>query len=210
MPSYENFLSLLDNDLEQAFKTYELDFNSAEFDSQAGAYETSIEFEFKGPNKILMKKDPKSDKKATYLTWARKKAVPVKLDSNSPPYFMTSHLSNCRMTFKFHDDQNKSVTVIHVAGDVPNGGTIEGSVQRDELENEVVTPEVKRTRRLSIGGPKTGQKGRNFKKEQAKAGTAYYDTCARVFGVRGDDDRWTFYTQDIGRKDKLIGFFEIE
>ncbi|MCO1336688.1 hypothetical protein MO867_20385 [Microbulbifer sp. OS29] len=114
------------------------------------------------------------------------------------------------MTFKYHDDQSKSVTVIHVAGDVSKGGTIEGSAQRDDLENQVNTPEVTRVRRLSIGGPKTGKKGTKFKKKQMKAGTSYYDTCARVFGVRGDNDQWTFYTQDIGRRDLLLGLFEIK
>ncbi|MCO1336687.1 hypothetical protein MO867_20380 [Microbulbifer sp. OS29] len=85
MPSYDEFLSLLDSDIEQAFKTYELDFNTEAFDVKAGAYETGFDFEFVKPNKIMMVKSENSGKKATYLTWARQKAVPVNLDSNSPP-----------------------------------------------------------------------------------------------------------------------------
>ncbi|WP_444917079.1 hypothetical protein [Microbulbifer sp. JMSA003] len=209
MPSYEDFISLLEKDIESAFKTYELDFNTEAFDNKSGAYETGFDFEFVKPNKIMMVKSGDSGKKATYLTWARKTAVPVTLDSKSPPYFFTSHLSNCRMTFKYHDDQSKSVTVIHVAGDVSQGGTIEGSKQRDELEQMVKTPVVTKERRLSIGGPKGGNKGAKFKKKQAKLGTSYYDTCARVFGVRDENGQWAFYTQNIGRKDELLGFFEI-
>ncbi|WP_413665714.1 hypothetical protein ACG1BZ_11245 [Microbulbifer sp. CNSA002] len=126
MPSYEDFISLLEKDIESAFKTYELDFNTEAFDNKAGAYETEFDFEFVKPNKIMMVKSGGSGKKATYLTWARQQAVPVTLDSKSPPYFFTSHLSNCRMTFKYHDDQSKSVTVIHVAGDVSQGGDHQG------------------------------------------------------------------------------------
>ncbi|WP_445364337.1 hypothetical protein ACJJIQ_08515 [Microbulbifer sp. ANSA003] len=210
MPSYDDFISLLEKDFELAFKTYELDFNTEAFDCKSGAYEIEFDFEFVKPNKIMMVKSGNSGKKATYLTWARKTAVPVTLNSKSPPYFFTSHLSNCRMTFKFHDDQSKSVTVIHVAGDVSQGGTIKGSEQRDDLEKMVKTPHVTGERRLSIGGPKGGRKGANFKKKQAKLGTAYYDTCARVFGVRDDSGQWTFYTQNIGRKDELLGFFDVQ
>ncbi|WP_444913709.1 hypothetical protein [Microbulbifer sp. TRSA007] len=77
------------------------------------------------------------------------------------------------------------------------------------MEKMVKTPDATKERRLSIGGPKGGRKGASFKKKQAKLGTSYYDTCARVFGVRDGNDQWAFYTQNIGRKDELLGFFEI-
>ncbi|GAA5445275.1 hypothetical protein Misp06_03474 [Microbulbifer sp. NBRC 101763] len=212
MPSYDDFLSELDNDIETAFKKYKLDFNTQEFDIKNGVYQTGIDFVFRDPNIILMKKDDKSEKKATYMTWARKSAVSVTLDSKSPPYFMTSHLSGCRMTLKFHDDARHSVTVMHVAGDTSSGTTWNGSKQRDKLEEQVDIPApVKLERRLSVTGFKmNGKTGpQKMEKVLAKGGTTFYDSLARCFGVRGEDNKWRFYVQNLNNDEQIIGFFEI-
>lgn len=212
MPSYDDFLSELDSDIEAAFSKYKLDFNTQEFDIKNGVYQTGIDFIFQDPNIILMKKDDSSDKKATYMTWARKSAVSVTLDSKSPPYFMTSHLSGCRMTLKFHDDAKHSVTVMHVAGDTKSGTTWQGSEERNELESKVPpSGPVKLERRLSVTGFKMNGKigKRKMEKVLATGGTTYYDSLARCFGVRGEDNKWRFYVQNLNSKEQVIGFFEI-
>jgi hypothetical protein len=93
-------------------------------------------------------------KKIYYLPWASHEVTSITLDGNSPPYFVTSLLSNCRFTMKFHDGEGESVTVMHVAGNITGEGTVVGSRQRDVVESKVDTPTVTHARRLSVGGHK--------------------------------------------------------
>ncbi|MDN3639332.1 hypothetical protein QWY82_11005 [Simiduia curdlanivorans] len=219
MASLEEFRALLhEGKIDEAFKNYQLDFNSAAFDQfgdvKVSAYEVDIAWDFQEPNVIKMLKKTENDgskrKKICYLPWSTKTATSVTLDGNSPPYFVTSHFSNCRFTMKFHDGQGKTVTVLHVAGDTKSEGRVQGSAERDILENEVKTEPAKMTRRLSVGGLKDlGKAGREHKQTKMKAGTTYYDTYARVFGVRNKNGVWSFYAQNINHKDEIIGLQDI-
>ena len=211
MPSLEEFRQLLhDGDSEQAFSNYELDFNSEAFDAfgsgAVSGYEVDIEWTFESPNKIKMERALTSGKKIYYLPWASKDVTTITLDGDSPAYFVTSHFSNCRFTSKFHDDQGKKVTVMHVAGDTGGGGTVEGSQQRDALESSVTVENVTRTRRLSISNQKVGRKGKLHMAKGIQAGTSYYDSYARVFGVRRGNGNWVFYTQDFNQRGQILGF----
>lgn len=212
MPDIEDFRKKLHSNVKEALTAYELDFNPVNFDTPGKgkkAYEIGIDWEFDNPNKIKMLRKPNSSKKITYLPWEPGVATSVTLDSSSPPYLITSHISNCRMTLKFHDGKGTSVTVIHVAGDVPDGGTVKGSAQRDVIEDTVKTPDVTRTRRLSTSYQKIGRlAGKHMEEKKANAGTTYYDSYARVFGVRGDNGGWSFYAQNINNKEQVIGFFD--
>jgi hypothetical protein len=42
--------------------------------------------------------------------------------------------------------------------------------------------------------------------ERMKAGTTYYDTYARVFGVRSKSGNWVFYMQDLNEQGHVVGF----
>lgn len=214
MASLDEFKQLLhDGHIKQAFTEYELDFNEAEFDitgsGEVKGYETEIVWKFEGPNKIKMFKktggDGDAGKKIYYLPWASKGVTKVTLDGSSPGHFVTSHFSNCRFTMNFHDDQAKTVTVQHVAGDTGGGSTATGTKQRDALE--IPVPESVRTRRFSISGHKRlGKLGKALMEERAKTGTTYYDTYARVFGTRSKNGSWVFYMQDINEQGHVIGF----
>ncbi|WP_325418046.1 hypothetical protein [Aquabacterium sp.] len=214
MPSLEEFRQLVhEGKLSEAFTAYELDFNSEAFDifgkQDVQGYETDIYWSFEGPNKIKMNKSASSDggtgKKIYYLPWNTKKVTSVQLDGTSPGYFVTSHFSNCRFTMNYLDAEGKSVFVQHVAGDTGGGSMAKGTQERDDLEIKV--PQAVRTRRFSVSGHKAFAKsGRELMKERAKQGTTYYDSCARVFGVRSTSGGWVFYMQDIDHKEKVIGF----
>lgn len=214
MASLEEFRSLLhEGSTAKAFADYELDFNSEAFDKfgnvQVKGYETQIEWRFEEPNHIKMHKADAGGRKIFYLPWASKDVTSVTLDGDSPAYFLTSHLSNCRFTIKYHDGEGKKVTVMHVAGDVKGGSGIGGSKARDQLEERVELPsDVVRSRRLSVGGHKSfGKIGQaHMEKQKAERGTAYYDSYARVFGTRKSDGGWVFYMQDINHEGKIIGF----
>lgn len=218
MASLENFRELLDSgNLGQAFSEYELDFNSEQFDifgnQQVQGYETDIVWGFEEPNKIKMLKKTAADntgvKRIYYLPWQSKSVTSVTLDGNSPAYFVTSHFSNCRFTIKFHDGQGKQVTVMHVAGDVTGGATTRGSATRDQMEEQVPVANVTRTRRLSVSSHKFGKSGAAHMEKGIQAGTTYYDTYARVFGVRKDDGGWAFFAQNINGNGEILGFFGI-
>jgi hypothetical protein len=218
MPSLEEFRQLLDeDDSATAFTEYELDFNSEEFDiygdTEVEGYETEIVWRFASPNKIKMHKKTASDSDAGktifYLPWKRKSVTTVTLDGTSPRYFVTSHFSNCRFTMKFHDGQGKKVTVMHVAGDVPGGASVRGSTQRDELENGIDVADVTRTRRLSVSYQKFGKTGKAHMAKGVEAGTTYYDTFARVFGIRDSNGCWKFHAQNINGDHVILGFSEI-
>jgi hypothetical protein len=214
MASLDEFRQLLlDGNLKQAFTDYELDFNEAEFDvtgsGEVKGYETEIVWKFEDPNKIKMFKKTGTDgdtgRKIYYLPWASKGVTKVTLDGSSPGYFVTSHFSNCRFTMSFHDDQAKTVTVQHVAGDTGGASTAKGTEQRDKLE--IPVPESVRTRRFSISGAKSfGKLGRALMEERIKTGTTYYNTYARVFGTRSKNGSWVFYMQDINDKGLVVGF----
>ena len=214
MASLDEFRQLLhDGNMRQALTDYELDFNEAEFDitgsGEVKGYETEIVWKFEGPNKIKMFKktgvDGDAGRKIYYLPWASKGVTKVTLDGGSPGHFVTSHFSNCRFTMSFHDDQAKTVTVQHVAGDTGGGSLKAGTEQRDKLE--IPVPESVRTRRFSISGAKRlGRLGRGLMEERAKTGTTYYDTYARVFGTRGKNGSWVFYMQNINEEGRVLGF----
>lgn len=213
MASIKEFRGLLESgDLKSAFTTYELDFNK-EFDGGGGGggYEADIEWVFQAPNIIKMIKSTKGGKKIYYLPWAPKKVTTVTLDGNSPPYFVTSHFSNCRFTMKYHDTKGTKVTVMHVAGDSKHASTVKGSKERDVMDDKEKDPDFPLVRRMSIAGAKAfGAAGRKYMKEQiAEGGTTYYDTYARLFGVRGDSGKWEFYAQDINHKGVLIGILNV-
>jgi hypothetical protein len=105
----------------------------------------------------------------------------------------------------FHDDQGKTVTVQHVAGDTGGESTKKGTEERDKLEIQV--PEAVRTRRFSVSGAKRfGKLGKQLMEERMKTGTTYYDTYARVFGIRSKGGNWVFYMQDINENGKVVGF----
>lgn len=212
MASLEKFRELLSvGDIATAFKAYQLDFNEAVFDGEnKKGYEVEVDWSYEKENKIKMTKVSQGGKKIYYLPWASKAVTYVTLDSSSPPYFVTSHFSNCRFTIKFHDEAGQKVTVMHVAGDVSWEGTINGSLQRDELEKSVVVQDVKKTRRLSISRPKTGKIGEKHIVAQQAKGTCYYDSFARVFGVRDSNGCWVFYAQDLNDTGKILGFGKID
>jgi hypothetical protein len=217
MKSLDGFRSMLhDGNTAQAFTDYELDFNSEAFDIfgdvPVKGYETHIEWRFEKPDLIKMyKATAEVGTKIYYLPWASKGVTSVTLDGDSPAYFLTSHLSNCRFTIKYHDGEGKMVTVMHVAGDVVGGAGTKGSEARDQLESNVKLPSAEiRARRLSVGGQKSlGKIGRTHMEEKANVGTTYYDSFARVFGARKSNGGWVFYVQNINHKNKIIGFREL-
>ena len=217
MPSLEEFRELLHSgSTQQAFTDYMLDFNTQDFDVnvpvQGVGYEAEIVWRFESPNIIKMHRKTISDsggKRIYYLPWARGRVTTVTLDGNSPPYFVTSHFSNCRFTIHYHDGEGRNVTVMHVAGDVSGGGTVRGSQQRDELESSVQVDNVQRTRRLSISNQKTGKGGKAHMEKGMSVGTTYYDSYARVFGIRRSSGSWVFYAQNIKGENELLGLTSI-
>lgn len=212
MASLEDFRKLLSvGDIAKAFEAYQLDFNEAVFDVEnEKGYEVEVDWSYEKENKIKMTKVSQGGKKIYYLPWASKVVTYVTLDSSSPPYFVTSHFSNCRFTINFHDEAGQKVTVMHVAGNVPGEGTIRGSQERDKLEKSVVVQDVKKERRLSISRPKTGKSGKNHMDAQKAKGTCYYDSFARVFGVRDSNGCWVFYAQNLNHTGKILGFGKID
>jgi hypothetical protein len=208
---------LHDGNTAQAFTDYELDFNSEAFDIfgdvPVKGYETHIEWRFEKPDLIKMyKATAEVGTKVYYLPWASKGVTSVTLDDDSPAYFLTSHLSNCRFTIKYHDGEGKKVTVMHVAGNVDGGALKEGSEARDQLESKVQLPSAEiRARRLSVGGQKSlGKAGKEYMAKRVKDHeTTYYDSFARVFGARKSNGGWVFYVQNINHKNKIIGFNEL-
>jgi hypothetical protein len=157
----EEFRNLVrTGNLAQALSDYELDFNEAEFDAnQDGArivvgYEAQITWQFEEPHKIKMFKTPRdgNGKSIYYLPWAPKAVTKVTLDGTTPGYFVTSHFSNCRFTMSFHDNEAKTVTVQHVAGDTNGTSSTRGTAERYKME--IPVPEAVRTRRFSVTGLK--------------------------------------------------------
>ena len=139
-------------------------------------------------------------KKIYYLPWKNKSLTKVTLDSNSPPYFLTSEFSNWRFTIQFHDGEGKKVTVMHVAGDVTGGGGFSGGNTRNEMEIKAGLDPTLRTRRMSVSKPEPGVKGLAWKKYDAsRKDTVYYDTQAVVFGYRNKKGGWVFYAQSLDK-----------
>lgn len=211
MASLEEFRELLHvGNIQEAFMVYELDFNGGVFDKgKDKGYEVDVVWSYEVPNKIKMEEVSQGGKKIYYLPWASKSITTVTLDGSSPPYFVTSHFSNCRFTIKFHDDAGQNVTVMHVAGDLKGAGTVKGSVERDGLENSVKVDSFIKTRRLSISNQKTGKSGKTHMETQSEAGTAYYDSYARFFGVRNSNGCWVFYAQNLDGQGTILGFSQI-
>ena len=209
MPSLEDFQTLVETNPEKAFTDYVLAIDEVSFDwkdaaagVRADAGIRHIEWRFEEPNTIKMYPSQNvansEGKQIYYLPWKSKEVTKVTLDQNSPPYFLTSEFSNCRFTIQFHDACGKTVTVMHIAGDVAGGGSISGGNKRNEMEiSSGLVPNL-RTRRLSISKGKPGSKGPAWKRyTESAANTVYYDSQAVVFGFREKNGCWSFYAQNI-------------
>ena len=210
MASLEEFKTLLKENPDEAFKQYLLAIDEVSFywqDADSGVRANAgmrfIEWRFEEPNIVKMYPSQNEvdsiGKKIYYLPWENKKVTKVTLDGDSPGFFLTSQFTNCRFTIQFHDGLGKTVTVMHIAGDVIGGGGFTGGNTRNQMESDATTITPTRTRRLSVSKPEPGVKGASWKKyEASSADTAYYDSQAVVFGYRKKNDCWVFYAQNQG------------
>jgi len=216
MASLEEFKTLLRDNPEEAFTQYALAIDEVSFDwkdagagVRADAGPRFIEWRFEEPNVVKMYPSQNEvdsvGKKIYYLPWENKKVTKVTLDGDSPGFFLTSQFTNCRFTIQFHDGLGKTVTVMHIAGDVTGGGSTSGGNTRNQMESDASTIIPTRTRRLSVSKPEPGFKGPAWKKYDASSGdTVYYDSQAVVFGYRKKNDCWVFYAQNQGDAKGLI------
>ncbi|WP_347985958.1 hypothetical protein [Methylomonas sp. AM2-LC] len=220
MPSLTEFKELVKSNPEQAFLDYVLEIDEESFDwqdSNAGIRAEpgprDIEWQFEEPNKIKMYPSLNQDtaKKIYYLPWKNKSLTQVTLDKDSPAQFLTSEFSNCRFTIHYHDAEGKTVTVMHIAGDVTGGGSISGGNTRNDMETNAPLPSpAVRSRRLSVSKPVPGFKGAAWKKYDATAkDTVYYDSQAVVFGYRKKNGGWVFYAQNLDQNKVSKGRIEL-
>jgi len=216
MTSLKEFRALVKSDPDEAFRKYALSIDEVSFDwSDASAGIRSkagprfIEWHFEEPNTIKMfpaKSEVDSiGKRIYYLPWASKAVTKVTLNGESPRFFLTSEFSNCRFTIQYHDGLGKTVTVMHIAGDVVGEGGFAGGNIRNQLESDATEIKPVRSRRLSISKLEPGFKGSSWRKYAATtAETTYYDSRAVVFGYRQSDGGWIFYAQSKGGERGLI------
>ncbi|GLS25144.1 hypothetical protein [Marinibactrum halimedae] len=211
MCDIKDFRALVKKDRLEAFKKYKLDFNSMDFDifgnEDVKPYEVSIDWKFSQPNIIKMyKREGEKAKNIYYLPWKRRGVTSVTLDNDSPEFFVTSHFSGCRFTINYHDNEGKKVTVMHVAGDTEGGQKIEGTKERDQLEEGIEVDNTLKKRRLSIGDLKQlGQKTRDYMEaREIQFNTVYYQKEARLFGCRTEAGSWEFVVQNISNDGKLL------
>ncbi|WP_282605192.1 hypothetical protein [Pelagibius sp. Alg239-R121] len=198
MASIAEFLELLSEDTEKAFRTYFFNIDGSLDGDEMVLQECrrqKVCFEFQEPNKIVMRapggKEAKYGNEIWYLPWMRSGTSKAHLDGSGPPFFSTSQLDGCRFTIRYHNDSRTRVTVLHVAGDVPGG-----SKQRDGMETKAglkASPHPRRTRRYSVSrGAKsaTEKVGEDFK-------LRYDGNKASVFGFRDCGGVWHFYAQQM-------------
>jgi hypothetical protein len=202
MAGIEEFLKLLDEDIDDAFKKYFFNVDAKSLDGDETVKQDcrvqKVCFEFVEPNRILMR-DPggnptKYQDEIWYLPWVRDGATKANLGGDGPPFFSTSQLDGCRFTIQYHDTSRKNVTVLHLAGNV--GHQSSGSEKRNKMETEQgvktnLAPKL--TRRYSISKGKKGV----FEKVGQDFSLKYDGDKAMIFGFRDADGSWDFYAQQM-------------
>lgn len=201
MASLAEFLQLLDQNVDRAFRDYVFNVDSASMDGDISQLQActarDVGFEFRPPNVIVLRAAREGDawrSEMWYLPWMYNGASKAYLTGEGPAYFSTSQLDGCRFTVQYDDANRKKATVFHLAGSV--GHQKSGSLKRDEMALaaglKTDLPEG-RTRSYSISSgvkPKFERIGEHFKLQ-------YSGNKAWVFGLRDDAGAWTFYAQEI-------------
>ncbi len=202
MASIDEFLVLLIQDVDKAFKSYFFNIDAASLDGDTQQAQVcrrqKVRFDFVEPNRIVMSAldgaDADYQNEIWYLPWRIDGASKANLGAEGPPFFSTSQLDGCRFTIQYHDASRKTATVFHLAGTL--GHQEAGSKARNALETDAGLPSdapAKLVRRYSIS------QGTKSKFESlGKDFTLQYDgDKAAIFGFRDDSGAWRFYAQQM-------------
>ncbi|OZG70455.1 hypothetical protein BTA51_26160 [Hahella sp. CCB-MM4] len=137
--------------------------------------------------------------KCFYLPWKTKSTTSCTLNGDTDAcLFFTSTLNGCRLSVKYHDGSKKSVTVLHIAGNlekqvVGKWGTSNktGTFARD-IDQKALIGNGPNTRKFSI----TDKEEKDYTRDRA----------AFIIGIRTPSGEWKFYTQVF--KDLFMGSFD--
>ncbi len=139
--------------------------------------------------------------KCFYLPWETKSTTSCTLNGSTDAcLFFASSLNGCRVSVKYYDASKKSVTVLHIAGNmskkVPSKwgtGTVNkvGGQARD-IDQESHIGKGPNVRKFSISDPK--------EKDYIEGRAAF------IIGIRNTSGEWKFYTQVF--KDQGMASFD--
>lgn len=198
MPSIAEFLELLSEDDEKAFRTYFFNIDGSldgDISKSQDCRRQEVCFEFVDPNVILMR-DPGSNpteyrNEIWYLPWRHRGASRADLGADGPAFFSTSQLDGCRFTIQYHDDSRRTATVYHLAGNVDGGSKGRSQLELKAGLKSDAPPGL--TRRYSMSSGKT-----SFSEKLGKDFLLKYDgDKASIFGFRDEKGAWHFYAQQM-------------
>ncbi len=205
--THGTFDKYLVSNLNEAMKEYALVVEptlSVQDGSQPGVKNMTFDPPGGQGNMAVLRLKKESDQtwfKCFYLPWQTQSTTSCNLNADTDAcLFFTSSLNGCRVSVQYHDESKKSVTVLHIAGNMTkqvrskwgNGTVNKVGGQARDIDQQAHFGQGGRVRKFSISDPS---------EQDYINGRAAF-----IIGIRTTSGEWRFYTQVF--KDQGMASFD--